>query len=57
MTIGATELLSLERDAEISEGRSPATEMRWSRRRAAGFVTGASILLWTLIVLVGRGGF
>ncbi len=54
MSSGATELLSSERDAELDEARSPATEKKWSLRRSAVFVIGASTLLWILIVLVIR---
>jgi hypothetical protein len=57
MNSAATELLPSERDTESDEGRLPATEKKWSRRRTVGFAVGASTLLWTLIVLVARGGF
>ena len=54
MSSGATELLSSGRDAELDEARSPAKEKKWSLRRSAVFVIGASTLLWILIVLVIR---
>ncbi len=54
MSSGATELLSSGRDAELDEARSPATEKKWSLRRSAVFVIGASTLLWILIVFVIR---
>ncbi len=57
MNSAATELLPSEQDAERDEGHLPATEKKWSRRRTAVFVVGASTLLWTLIVLVARGVF
>jgi len=57
MNSAAFELLPSEQDAERDEGHLPATEKKWSRRRTAVFVVGASTLLWTLIVLVARGVF
>ncbi len=54
MSSGATDLLSSGRDAELDEARSPAKEKKWSLRRSAVFVIGASTLLWVLIVLVIR---
>ena len=57
MNSAATELLPSEQDAELDEGHLPVTKKKWSRRRTAVFVVGASTLLWTLIVLVVRGVF
>jgi hypothetical protein len=57
MNSAATELLPSEQDTELDEGRLPTTEKKWSRRRTAGFVVGASTLLWTLIVLGVQGIF
>ncbi len=57
MNSAATELLPYEQAAELDEGRLPATEKKWSRRRTVGFAVGASTLLWTLIILIARGVF
>ncbi len=57
MNSSATELPTSAPDAKLNEGRSPATEQKWPRRRSAGFVIGASTLLWVTIILAVRGGF
>ena len=57
MNSSATELLPSEQGVRIDEGRSPATEQKWSRRRSAGFVIGMSTLLWATIILAVRGSF
>jgi hypothetical protein len=57
MNSAATELLPYEKAAKLDEEQLPATEKKWSRRRLAGFVIGASTLLWTLIILGVRGVF
>ena len=57
MNSSAAELLPSEQGVRIDEGRSPATEQKWSRRRSAGFVIGMSTLLWATIILAVRGSF
>ncbi len=55
MNSSATELLTSEPDARLTDRHSPATEQKWPRRRSACFVIGVSSLLWVTIILAVRG--
>jgi len=57
MNSAVTKLLSYEQAAKLDEGRLAAPEKKWALRRSVGFAVGASILLWTVIILVVRGIF